>query len=260
MGKSNKWKEYDYVKIPTKNCVEFTEEYDNGYYSGISYKLEFLGEPIFEKEIEKTSSVSINSNGISIGGIVKDDKLFDDYVDSCCSVLKDNNSKLTRTTIKVDNTNKNMEGENKMNELLNIYKRNEIDKIDKKYNEIKEDVLRNDEIVKAAEDYNIALKNNICDESLIYEYKISTDRIISTASKNELIDIEIEHEKECQNICDFIKMVQSHLDITDNFEQKQEILKAYHIINNDGTLNIFDNKEEIVDVKEEPFKKARRSK
>ena len=267
--KSNKWAKYDYIKIPTKNCIEFTEKYGDGYVD--KNELIFIGEPIWEKEMEKNTYADINSSGISIGGIVKDNKLFDDNfivfqdgvnkgIDIDC-LMPNNHNAIKKCEIKVDKPNNIIGGKN-MNKLLEIYKIKRIEEIDDKYSELRKGILQHDPLVQAAEEYNKKLEENLEDKTLVEEYKLNPERRVTTASKNILNDIEYKHEKEWEQIDDLLKTIQAHLDMADTFEQKQQILINYGIINSNGRLNI--NKEEVKEeikcaVEEQPKKVAKKN-
>lgn len=260
-----KWGEYDYIKIPTSQCIDCMQY--NTQTTLPKTELTFIGEPIFEKEMEKTSSVSISSNGISIGGIVKDNKLFDDFL-----VYPDGVDKGININCLIPN--KEMIGGKNMNELLNLYKKNKANKIVKEYDKKADEILGRDEIVKVAKEYNTKIEMLISDKSKTEHLKIDIERAKTSLTEISLKENYNEMNKKILELDNFIDTVNAHLDMTDTFEQKQQILKSYGIINDAGTLKSEDTnlvKEEIINVKvaeekpiekpiEEPIKKSKRSK
>lgn len=238
-----KWGEYDYIKIPTSQCIDCMQY--NTQTTLPKTELTFIGEPIFEKEMEKTSSVSISSNGISIGGIVKDNKLFDDNfivfpngvnkgIDIDC-LIPINHNEIKKCEIKVDKPNNIIGGKN-MNELLNLYKRNKANEITKKYDIIADELLKDDSIVKAAKEYNEKIRTNLLDKEQAEALVIDIERVTESRTKELLKENNIRMGKEILELENFIDTINAHLDMTDTFEQKQEILRAYGIINENGIL------------------------
>ena len=255
-------KDYDYIRIPKERILSYSMS-SQEYRCPVETEIRFVGEPILEKvNIEttpygsitttKNSSISINNNGICMRSSISDEefkKLLNGRLDA--------NDYCTLNELK----NNKMEGKKDMNKLLEIYKIKRIEEIDDKYSELRKGILQHDPLVQAAEEYNKKLEENLEDKTLVEEYKLNPERRVTTASKNILNDIEYKHEKEWEQIDDLLKTIQAHLDIADTFEQKQQILINYGIINSNGRLNI--NKEEVKEeikyaVEKQPKKVAKK--
>ena len=123
-----------------------------------------------------------------------------------------------------------------MNELLNLYKKNKANEITKKYDIIADKLLKDDSIVKAAKEYNEKIRTNLLDKEQAEALVIDIERVTESRTKELLKENNIRMGEEMLELENFIDMVNAHLDMTDTFEQKQEILRAYGIIDENGIL------------------------
>lgn len=147
------------------------------------------------------------------------------------------------TTMIVDDINKNkMEGKTKTMELLRLYKENEIAKIDKKYDEEMDELLAIDKFVIKAKEYNKFIEENT---NKIYE-RIDEEKVLEETTIKERDTIIDKMKSEKRKLNNLIDMLECHLELAQTFEEKQNLLKLYGIVNEEGKLKTFiDDEEEI---------------
>ncbi len=139
-----------------------------------------------------------------------------------------------------ENKNKNKK-ENKNMELLEIYERNKCTDIEEKYSKMIEKLLEDDPLVKAAKEYNEQLNLWEDDEDKRMEYYLDFERILTLTNRNEKKKLLAEMYDEKRKVGEMCDIVKSQLELADTFDQKQQILKSYKILKEDGTLNLTEN-------------------
>lgn len=198
-------KEFDYIKIPTKNCIDFETSCENPY-ALPKNNLSFVGNPIFEKENKKE--------------------------------------------------NKKEKEKNKIMDLLKLYEEYQMQIIEKKYDKQIDELLEIDPLVLAANEYNEKIKLLIDNEEIQMNYLLDVERVITKENANERNKIIRLIKEEKRKITEKIEIVRAHLELAETFLEKQQILKTYNIIDENGKL-IVDNIEEepkikVDNIKEEP--------
>lgn len=211
-------KEFDYIKIPTKNCIDFETSYENPY-ALPKNNLSFVGNPIFEKENKKE--------------------------------------------------NKKEKEKNKIMELLDLYEKFQIENIKKSFDKQIEQLLEKDPLVLAAKKYNEEIKLLVDDEEQQQINLLDIERMLTQGTKNERNNILKQIKEATYKLKDKCAIIKAHLELADTFEEKQEILKSYNVIDKNGKLNVLDNnceekdeiniKVEALDLPEEKVRKEKKS-
>lgn len=156
--------------------------------------------------------------------------------------------------------------ESKRMKLLEIYERNKSINIEEKYSKRVEKLLEDDPLVKAAKEYNEQLNLWEDDEDKRMEYSLDFERILTMPNRNIKKKLLAEMNNEQRKVREMCYIVKSQLELADTFDQKQQILKSYKILDEDGTLNLTENnvteKEPIIEktIKEPQKKKCKLSK
>lgn len=201
-------KEFDYIKIPTKNCIDFETSCENPY-ALPKNNLSFVGNPIFEKENKE---------------------------------------------------NKKEKEKNKIMDLLKLYEEYQIQIIEKKYDKQIDELLEIDPLVLAANEYNEKIKLLIDNEEIQMNYLLDVERVITKENANERNKIIRLIKEEKRKITEKIEIVRAHLELAETFLEKQQILKTYNIIDENGKLIVDNIEEEPKIKKEEPKIKKKKIK
>lgn len=144
------------------------------------------------------------------------------------------------------NKNKKEKEKKKIMELLELYERFQTENIEKSFDKQMEKLLEKDELVQATKEYNQRL-NLLEDEEKIHRYTLDIERVLTISTQNEMNKI-TEKIKEAKNkLTDKCRIIKAHLELADTFEEKQEILKSYNVIDENGKLNILSQEEENVE-------------
>lgn len=133
--------DYDYIKIPTKNCLSFEREADS-INTLIKTELTFVGEPIFENKIEEKEKKGKNDMEeiLKIYEKNQKEKIQKEANEKIKKILKE--SKLGKIADKLQK-----EAEKELEKIFENYKKSE-----KKYINIEVDFCYNDEIVLKKEE------------------------------------------------------------------------------------------------------------
>lgn len=175
--------DYDYIKIPTKNCLNIERE-SNSINTISKTELAFIGEPIFENKKEK-------------------------------------------------------EGNNNMEEILKIYEKNQLKKIDNEKAEKIEKIKNESQIGKIVSNLKKQADKEL--SKIIEDYDknenvINIDFELDPITKKKTHKIVNEAFDKIGNLKNRIEEVKSLLNITENYEQKIEILKNYKILDEKGKI------------------------
>lgn len=159
--------------------------------------------------------------------------------------------------------NKKRKENNKTMRLLEIYKNKQEEEIKLRYKKQEEDILEKDELVAIAEEYNAKLKFLIADEEKIEKISLIKDRVITEYSKKAIKLLAEQKNKELEGLYQFIDIIEAQLEIAETYEQKQEILRTYKILNDDNSFSKLNNKnkdeEEIIQKIEEVERKVKKA-
>lgn len=128
------------------------------------------------------------------------------------------------------------EKQNMMNGILSIYEEKQSRKINKKYDELEQSIKLTDERYKTWLDCTTTLTNlykedNVFTSEQFAPIQLSKDTL---AKLHTLYDT---REEDLCKLCEKRREVQSQLDMCDTYDQKQEILRRYNIINKNGKVN-----------------------
>ena len=128
------------------------------------------------------------------------------------------------------------EKQNMMNEILEIYEEKQLIKINKKYDDLEQSIKKTDER------YKVWLK---CTTTLDKLY--AEDKIVSSAHANIELSEDTKKklrtmvydkcEEELRKFYSKKAEVNAQLSMCETYEQKQEILRRYNIINKNGKVN-----------------------
>lgn len=130
-----------------------------------------------------------------------------------------------------------VEGEKNNMKLLEIYKKMQLEKIDKKYSELIEKERENDNIHKIIKDaenkINALLNKNDKDERIClggyHLLEASTSKVISA--------LQSKHAQEEDDFIAFLEEVNARLELCDNSEEsKINVLKKYGILDSEGRI------------------------
>lgn len=138
--------------------------------------------------------------------------------------------------------NKKNKGENKMEKILELYRKNEIAKIDKHYNELLQEERDNSTIGKIVkklrEQSEKELKKVYTDSYYEMKYKINIT-FDNTPELEEAIKKLIDkRDEELEILKDRIEEIKALTEITETYEQKIDILKNYGILNKEGIFYV----------------------
>lgn len=139
---------------------------------------------------------------------------------------------------KKESENNNME---KINEILNLYKRNQMKEIDRQCDEDIKFIRETSDLAKIA---NKLKAQALKELNKLYPNKENKDKLIdifynNTSETQKEIDKRIEdREEEYKKLNEKIDSVKALIAIAETFEQKMQILKNYEIINKEGIINI----------------------
>lgn len=159
--------------------------------------------------------------------------------------------------------NKKRKENNKTMRLLEIYKNKQEEEIKLRYKKQEEDILEKDELVAIAEEYNAKLKFLIADEEMIEKMSLIKNRIITDYSRKAIKLLVEQKNKELDKLYQLIDIIEAQLEIAETYEQKQEILRIYKILNDDNSFSKLNNKnkdeEEIIQKIEEVERKVKKA-
>lgn len=128
------------------------------------------------------------------------------------------------------------EGENNM-KLLEIYKKMQLEKIDKKYRELIEKERENDNIHKIIKDaenkINVLLNKNDKDERIC----LGGYHLLEANTSKAISLLQSKHAQEEDDFIAFLEEVNARLELCDNSEEsKINVLKKYGILDSEGRI------------------------
>lgn len=126
--------------------------------------------------------------------------------------------------------------------ILEIYSRRKIDLIKKKYDEMSSSIIEKDDVRKLLIDtenqINVMLDKDEKDAVMIAE---RYSHLLKPETRKKLDKINLEYNKEIDELNILLEEVEARLEMTDNYEEQVKILKKYNIFNASHKLNLEEN-------------------
>lgn len=196
----------------------------------------------------------VNSEGLTCVDIGTGKNLFSFGPSPICPLSIDTQIQDIKTTLKYEDLNNCFKKENnkkekekkKIMELLELYERFQTENIEKSFDKQMEEILEKDELVQAAKEYNQRL-NLLEDNIRKLHFELDIERVLTTETQNEVNKIRKTIKEATYKLKDKCNIIKAHLELADTFEEKQEILKSYNVIDENGKLNILSQEEENVE-------------
>lgn len=151
------------------------------------------------------------------------------YIDDCIAQVV-SNKETTINTFNIKGDNNNM-----FNEILEIYEEKQSRKINKKYNDLEKSIKLTDARYKMWKECVDTLdKLYTEDKVLVHQY---AEIELSEDTKKKLQVLYTAREQDLRKLLDKKHEVNAQLDMCETYDQKQEILRRYNIINKNGKVN-----------------------
>ena len=129
-----------------------------------------------------------------------------------------------------------IKGDNKtMNNILDIYGDRKREKINKHYEHLMEQTKLADERYVIFKDCSNKLDKLYKEDGIITNYLVEPR--LTEKTKKHLEELAELREEECCKLNNKIKEVDAQLSMCETYDQKQEILRRYNIINKNGKVN-----------------------
>jgi hypothetical protein len=128
------------------------------------------------------------------------------------------------------------ENNNIMNGILAIYEEKQLRKINKKYDDLEQSIKLSDERYKTWLECTTTLTNLYKEDKRVTTEDFAPIQL----SKDTLANLHILYEtreEELRKLSEKRREVQSQLIMCDTYDQKQEVLRRYNIINKNGKVN-----------------------
>lgn len=164
-------------------------------------------------------------------GITKKTLFHDDAIDSLKYAIDSN--------VTINKSYCEKEKEIKYMKILEIYEKYQRIKIKEKTEKEIQEIEENSPEYKIIKKYEEKMKQElgkIYEEEFVKE-KINSNIIYSQKTLKQKEEIYMIVEKQRDELDKKIKEIESLLELAENYEQRVEILKAYKVINEDGTIN-----------------------
>ena len=177
----------------------------------------------------KTYKVVIPTNCDGICTLKQDD--YDLCTQHSCFIW--NNSDIE------ENAENNEEENNMKNNILDLWKTQEIQKIKSQFDKQKKTIMEKDELYKITAEYIDKAKQIIEDEDFNYDLRHMTECIESHLDRDVQKEIEILNDKFSSMTKDVNKLVEevkAQLEMAETYDQKINILKAYDILDSNGKI------------------------
>jgi hypothetical protein len=128
------------------------------------------------------------------------------------------------------------EKQNMMTGILSIYEEKQSRKINKKYDDLEQSIKLTDERYKTWLECTTTL-TNLYKEDKVFMCEQFPSIQLSKETLAKLHTLYDTREEDLRKLCEKRREVQSQLDMCDTYDQKQEILRRYNIINKNGKVN-----------------------
>ncbi len=125
--------------------------------------------------------------------------------------------------------------EKKKMEILKIYVEKQKRKLRNKFDKKMADLYKQDPVYRELCEMNkrIVQLNKIHHTNVLLDL---SDYIFPQDYKTQQFEIEAENDRNFDTLCDLVQEVEAQLDMCETYEQKQQILKAYKIIDENGKI------------------------
>jgi hypothetical protein len=128
------------------------------------------------------------------------------------------------------------EKQNMMNEILEIYEEKQLRKINKKYDDLEQLIKQTDERYKVWLECTTTL-NKLYAEDKICNFAHSNINLSEDTKKKLCTIVYDKREEELRKFYSKKAEVNAQLSMCETYDQKQEILRRYNIINKNGKVN-----------------------
>ena len=150
------------------------------------------------------------------------------------------NNDVVENSDDLDSKDTTTEEENNMKDnILNLWKTQEIQKIKSQFDKQKKTIMEKDELYKITAEYIDKAKQIIEDEDFNYDLRHMTECIESHLDRDVQKEIEILNDKFSSMTKDVNKLVEevkAQLEMAETYDQKINILKAYDILDFNGKI------------------------
>ena len=128
------------------------------------------------------------------------------------------------------------EKQNMMNEILEIYEEKQLRKINKKYDDLEQSIKKTDERYKVWLECTTKL-NKLYKEDKIVSFAHPNIELSEDTKKKLREMVYDKREEELRKFYSKKAEVNAQLSMCETYDQKQEILRRYNIINKNGKVN-----------------------
>lgn len=145
-----------------------------------------------------------------------------------------------------ENTENNKEENNMSNTILDLWKEKILDELENKFNKQKQEVEEKDSLYKATVQYVEEAKELSKSEafnSFLDNLMLEAACCLAPESTKEINDISIVRDNMKDKVSMIAREIEVQLNMTETYEQKINILKAYKILDEEGKINIDNNKD-----------------
>lgn len=149
-------------------------------------------------------------------------------------------------TVIEENTENNKEENNMSNTILDLWKEKILDELENKFNKQKQKVEEKDPLYKATVQYVEEAKELSKSEafnSVLDNLMLEAACCLAPESTKEINDISIVRDNMKDKVSIIAREIEVQLNMTETYEQKINILKAYKILDEEGKINIDNNKD-----------------
>ena len=129
-----------------------------------------------------------------------------------------------------------VDNNNMMNEILEIYEEKQLRKINKKYDDMEQSIKLSDERYKVWLECTTTL-NKLYAEDKIVSFAHTNIELSEDTKKKLRTIVYDKREEELRKFHFKIAEVNAQLNMCETYDQKQEILRRYNIINKNGKVN-----------------------
>ena len=220
---------FDYIKIPRDKIINF--EINQSYDSVPTMSIEAVYEPSILVKA-KSNNIEISCSGIKLTSSVVDN-------------INSNTITVSERIDKLDKKMKEWKGDNmgKIDNILERYKKYQIEKIDMEKDNDIEFVRKTSQIGQLAEKLQKQAEKEL---KKLYPDRKNAQKLIAIFFENtdetqEAIEKIIEdRNNQIGNLERKLDDIKALIAIAETFEQKMEILKNYNIIDEEGKINIYE--------------------
>ena len=127
-----------------------------------------------------------------------------------------------------------LEGDNNMKNILDVYKERKKQNINKKYDNLIQEIKDSDKIQEIMQDTNRLIQEIEPDR----KFSKVVFNAYTSETEEDISDMEKARDIEIADLNNLIEEVEAYFTMTTDFSERKEILKNYSIIDKKGKLNI----------------------